>query len=189
VNPAQVVEVLASERDFSAGDAIADRVRRLGPLQGGVEGRPVHRAVEVRQPLRPLADQRTQFGTPIQGQLEPLEQLGSVDRVEEARPARIDSAPLFFQQSVDREEVAEVRLAGVGLVTDADLQEERRHPLVEWVGHVVSQGGPAGEIPGSQGLARRVVQSPTASVVVRSPSSDHETRSWGWLYRPRHSRR
>src|SRR5436309_1500428 len=55
VHGAKIVALGLVQNDRFAGDAIAEARRLLAALDGGVEGRPVHRAVEIREPFRARA--------------------------------------------------------------------------------------------------------------------------------------
>src|SRR4051794_926286 len=55
--------------------------------------------------------------------------------MEEARPTRVGRAALLLHQSMDGDEMAEVRLAGVLHLLDPLAEEEGRHLLVARVVH------------------------------------------------------
>src|SRR5262249_16102344 len=88
VDLAQGGESFRGQGDLLAGYAIAKLVTRSASVDRLIERGPVHGAVQVAQPLGPLADELSHLGPAIQIELEALELLRAVDGVKHPGPAQ-----------------------------------------------------------------------------------------------------
>ena len=124
MNPAQIVIVGTRQLDRFARNAIAESIGFLRLIQHRIEGRPIHRAVEVAELFRPFADEVAHHGPAVELELEALEFLGPVDRMEHACSAQLLGAAFSFHQTIDADQVPQVRFLRMGDLVDAEFEKE-----------------------------------------------------------------
>ena len=108
MDPAQVVEILRQQLHRQPGQTIDEAIRLRCLIEGAVERGAVHGAVEVCQALRAFADHAAHLLAALQGQLEFLEALGAVDRMEQPGPADLIGAAVALHVAVDADEVRQI---------------------------------------------------------------------------------